>query len=516
MNKKNFNIASVINIGSNSLTMCTGQYTNGKIEILQELEYPMSLGKDTFSTGRISFEKINKTCEILNKFIKSSTEYKVTKIKTVATTAVREAQNKDYVVDQIKLRTGLDVEVLDDSQEKTIIYKEIMRRLTEYKTYKNPALMIYSGVGNLGISFIDNGNIPFTTNIKIGSLRISEMFTSMYDFEEQYKIIIADYLRSFQETFLTVLPKGEFKHFVASGRQVPLIAQLCNAQKLTERINYIQVEDFIKLYNEIEEKSFEQIMEDYNISEENAELLKYSMSIHSMLLSYTNATKIILPDVFIEDALLFEQLRPKEAQIYNETFTENTIISAKTMAKRYNFDEEHAHFVEKYSLEIFDKMKNYHGLNKKDRLLLSVAAITHDVGKYINVVGHYNHSYEIIRSSEIVGLSSHDMEIIANTTKYHSSSTPNMLDYNFNRLSYEDRMSVSKLTAILRLAEALDKGHIKKFDNIDVKIKNNTLTIGISTLKNTQIEEWSFGIKSKYFEEVFGMKAVIKKKRVMQ
>ena len=161
-------------------------------------------------------------------------------------------------------------------------------------------------------------------------------------------------------------------------------------------------------------------------------------------------------------------------------------------------------------------MKNYHGLNKKDRLLLSVAAITHDVGKYINVVGHYNHSYEIIRSSEIVGLSSHDMEIIANTTKYHSSSTPNMLDYNFNRLSYEDRMSVSKLTAILRLAEALDKGHIKKFDNIDVKIKNNTLTIGISTLKNTQIEEWSFGIKSKYFEEVFGMKAVIKNKRVMQ
>ena len=135
MNKKNFNIASVINIGSNSLTMCTGQYTNGKIEILQELEYPMSLGKDTFSTGRVSFEKINKTCEILNKFIKSSTEYKVTKIKTVATTAVREAQNKDYVVDQIKLRTGLDVEVLDDSQEKTIIYKEIMRRLTEYKTY---------------------------------------------------------------------------------------------------------------------------------------------------------------------------------------------------------------------------------------------------------------------------------------------------------------------------------------------------------------------------------------------
>ena len=515
MNKKNFTIASIIDIGSNSLTMCTGQCSNGKIQILQQLEYPLSLGKDTFSTGKISIEKVNKACEILNKFVKSSSEYKVTKIKTVATTAVREAVNRDYVVEQIKLRTGLDIEVLDDSQEKTIIYKEIMRRLKGYKTYKNPALMIYSGVGNLGISFIDNNTIPFTTNIKMGSLRISEMFTSIHDFEEQYKIVIEDYLRGFNETFRTVLPKGEFKHFVASGRQVPLIAQLCNSQKLTENIDYIKVEDFNKLYSEISEKSFDQIMEDYDVSEENAELLKYSMSINSMLLGYTKATKIILPSVFIGDALLFEALKPKEAQAFNEYFTENTVISAKTMAKRYNFDEDHAGFVEKYSLSIFDKMKPYHGLGKKDRLLLRVAAITHDVGKYINIRNHYDHSYEIIRSSEIVGLSVHDMEIIANAAKYHSTSVPNMLDYNFNRLSYEDRMRVSKLTAILRIAEALDKGHIKKFENIDVKIKNNTLSIGIATLRNTQIEEWSFASKSKYFEEVFGMNAVIKKKRVM-
>ena len=514
MNKK-FKIASVIDIGSNSLTMCTGQCSNGKIEILQELEYPISLGKDTFTTGRISFEKINKACEILNKFKKASSEYNVKNIKTIATTAVREAQNKDYIIDQIKLRTGLNVEVLDDSQEKTIIYKEIMRRLTEYKTYKNPALMIYSGIGNLGVSFIDNKRIPFTTNIKIGSLRMSKMFTSMQDFKEPYKIVIEDYLRSFNEVFSTVLPKGELKHFIASGRQVPIIAKLCNAQKLTENIDYIYVEDFNNLYNEIEQKSFEQIMEDYNVSEENAELLKYSMSINSMLLSYTKAKKIILPYVFVNDALLFDLLKPEEAEEFNKEFTENTITSAKTMAKRYNFDEGHASLVEKYSLAIFDKMKNYHGLSKKDRLLLRVAAITHDVGKYVNIVNHHEHSYDIVRSSDIVGLSSHDMEIIANATKYHSSQTPRMTEYNFNRLSYEDRIRVSKLTAILRIGEALDKGHIKKFDNINVKIKDNTLIIGISTLKNTKIEEWSFENKSKYFEEVFGMKAVIKKKRVM-
>lgn len=513
---KSFSVAAVIDIGSNALTMIIGQTAGESIKILENMNYPVSLGKDTFNTGRISFEKVNKTCEIIKNFLAVAKEYGiVNQIKAVATTAVREAENKTFVLDQIKIRTGLVVEVLDDSAEKMLIYKEVIRRISKIKIYKSPALMVYIGGGNLGVAVYDNGTLPLTQNIRMGSLRLSEILFNMQEYEEQYSIVIEDYLRGFKETFYNTLPTGEIKHFIASGREISMIVSICKAE-LKDGFYHISKDKFIKLYEELKDKTAEQIMEDYDVMEESAELLRYAISIYYMLLSATKANRIIAPIVFVNDAILFEMLRPKEAAIFNRNFESNTVLSAETIASRYSYDDSHAAYVEKYSLKIFDKLKKVHGLKDKERLLLQVAAIMHDVGKYVNIRSHYNHSYEIIRHSEIVGLDMHDMEIVATITKYHSTITPTTRDYSYNNLSEEDRLIVSKLAAILRIAEALDKGHIRKFEDITIKVKDNTMIIGITTLNNTQIEEWSFASKRIFFEEVYGMKAVIKKKKVFE
>lgn len=506
--------AAVIDIGSNMLIMEVAQLVKSEIKTLETLSYPVGLGRDTFSTGRISFEKLNKTCEIIKNFLSVAEGYGITKIRAVATTAVREAVNRDYVLDQIKTRTGLNVKLLDDSAEKTLIFREVVRRISGIKDYKSPSLMVYIGVGNLGVSVYDRDTVPFTQNIRIGSLRLSEMLFNMQEYEEQYSIVIEDYLRGFMEVFDGTLPKGEIKHFIASGREIGLIASLCEGED-TGKIVTITKEKFTKLYENLKDMTVEQIMEDYSLQQESADLLRSAMYIYYVLLKATSAVKIIAPNVFINDALLFDLLCPKEAEGFGKRFEQNTVLSARTMARRYHYDELHAEYVEKYSLKLFDKTKKIHGLGERARLYLQVASITHDVGKYINITSHYNHSFDIIKSSEFVGLDMHETELIANVVKYHSSVVPNMLDYNFNRLSSKDRMLVSKLTAILRISESLDKGHIRKFEDIDLKIKDNTLTIGISTLRNTQIEEWSFATKRRYFEEVFGMKAVIKKKKVI-
>lgn len=512
-NKKNM-AAAVIDIGSNVLRMQIGILDGDKIKIMEDLKYPLSLGRDTFTMGSIGFGKVDKTCDIINKFVLVAQGYGIDKVKAVATTAMREAANRDFIIDRIKIRTGVKVEVLDDSAEKTLIYKEITRRLMKTKQYKSQALMVYIGVGNLGVSIYDNGKIPFTQNIRIGSLRLTEMLFNMQEYEEQYSIVIEDYLRSFKNTFYNTMPDGDINHFVASGREMSIISHICKAEN-DDTFAYISREKFIKLYESLKNKTVDQIMDDYNVSEENAELLRSAMSIYNMLLKVTSADKIIAPIVFITDALLFDILKPKQSEVFNVEFQENTVLSARTVAQRYEYDENHSKYVEKYSLKIFDKLKKIHGMGAKERLYLQIASIMHDVGKYVNIRSHYNHSYEIVRSSDVVGLDMHDLELIANITKYHSTITPSMYDYSYNRLNADERMVISKLSAMLRISEALDKGHMKKFDDIDIKIKGNSLIIGISTLNNTQIEEWSFEKKKQFFEEVFGMKATIKKKKVI-
>lgn len=520
MDKKNKlnHAAAVIDIGSNELRMEIAQVSSGRIEMLENLRYPVSLGRDTFSAGKISFEKVNKTCEILKGFLFVAEGYGIANVTAVATTAVREAANKDYFIDQINIRTGLSVKILDYSAEKTLIYKEIIRRIKNAKEYRmdfqKAALIVYIGAGNLGVSIFDNGMVPFTQNIKLGSLRLSEMLYSMQDYEEEYSIVIEDYLRGFTNTFYNTLVEGEIKNFIACGREIDTLVRLCEVESNENGFAKIDKKKFLSLYEELKSKPLLQIMEDFELPQENAEMFRSTMSIYNMLLNVTESDKIIAPLVLISDAILFEMLRMKEAAHFNEEFEESTIASARAVAGRYDYNAPHAEFVEKYSLKLFDKTKKIHGLGRRARLYLQVAAILHDVGKYINITSHYIHSYEIVKSAEIVGLDMHETELIAYITKYHSSIVPNSREESFYQLPLEDRLMIAKLTAILRISEALDKGHIKKFDDIDVKIKDNTLIIGISTLSNTKIEEWSFNNKKAYFEEVFGMHAMIKKKKV--
>jgi exopolyphosphatase/guanosine-5'-triphosphate,3'-diphosphate pyrophosphatase len=154
-------------------------------------------------------------------------------------------------------------------------------------------------------------------------------------------------------------------------------------------------------------------------------------------------------------------------------------------------------------------------MGPREKLLLQTAAILHDIGKFMNLSHHYRHSYEMITGAEITGLNQLETEIVANLAMYHSHRQPGPLDANYTRLDLYNRVLVSKLTAILRLADALDRSHTQKFDEIDVKITDAELLITISTDENIGLEQWSFKYKGAFFEEVFGIKAVIRQKKVM-
>lgn len=506
-------VIAIIDIGSNALNLEIYQLTNNKIVQLENLVYPISLGKDTFTIGKISFEKVNKTCEIINNFIAETKTYgNDVKVTAIATTAVREADNCDFVLDRIKNVTGVFIKLLLDSSEKTLIYKEIFRRLKASKKSNSTALIVYAGIGNLGVSVYTNGTLSNSQNIRVGSLRLSEILLELADYDNNNGSSIDDFLRSFGQTFYNNLPDLKINDLIVSGRQIGIISKMCNA---TVNEDFLQVEKtvFRGIYNSLTGKTVAEIAEEFHISTENAELVRPAMGIYNMFLDVSKSSYITMPLVSATNMLIFETLQPKEYKIFNAEFDKNTLISATALANRYDYDEKHSNYVEKYCLEIFDKTKKFHCLNKRERLYLQVSAILHDIGKYINISSHYLLSHQIIKSSYIVGLDAKELEIIANVCKYHSYLLPDTNDYEFSKFSKHDQMVISKLTSILRVAESLEKGHKGKFSNFQIKIKENTLSVNVYSSQNTQIEEWSFEKNKKYFEEIFALKLVIKKKR---
>ena len=147
MNKKRRGKAvAVIDIGSSLIQMRVSQLCDGAITDIDVLRYPTQIGHEVFSTGKISFDSLKEMISVLRGYAQVMLEYGVTQYKVVATSVLREAKNRAYVVDQIKIQNDMAIEVLEDDQEKTLIYSEILNGAMQDSSEKiDTALISYIG-----------------------------------------------------------------------------------------------------------------------------------------------------------------------------------------------------------------------------------------------------------------------------------------------------------------------------------------------------------------------------------
>lgn len=512
---KNYTTAAVIYIGSNAVTLKIGELSSKKIKYLEKCEYPLYLGKDTFSKEKIGFEKVDKLCEVLSSFKKIIEEYKVENVRVFATTAMREAKNKDPIADQINVRTGFKVNIIDDPEEKTYIYKEICRKLTKYTDFhKNEALITSIGTGSIGVAAYSYGNILFSQTLKVGAMKLSEIFEQVQEESGNFHVVLEEYLKGFTYVLKNMIPIKDIKYFIGAGQELHIIGELC-AYKRDDNFVYIKRKDLYALYDNLKEKTIENIMREFGVNEEKAESILPSLVIYKTMLEFTEAEEILCPYAVLPDIVLRTMLYTEETREWNIVFDNNTIIAAKNLAKRYFYNKEHAEIVEKFALAIFDKLQKIHGMGERERLILQVGAILHDIGKYINVKNHYDHSYNIIKSSDVAGLGYQELEIAANIARYHSSQIPTIEHRGFKTLDSEKKLLVMKLSAILRLADSIDRSHVQKFEKFDIKYKNGILDIAVTTDANILLEEWTLNQKGEYFEDIFGIRPVLRRKRTI-
>ena len=173
--------------------------------------------------------------------------------------------------------------------------------------------------------------------------------------------------------------------------------------------------------------------------------------------------------------------------------------------------------LQKLALTIFDSTKNLHGLGERERLLLQIATILHDCGKYISLVYLGDCSYNIIMSTEIIGLSHVEGAIVANVVRFNHESFEYYSSGSrfFDGLSREDYLRIANLTAIIRVANGLDRTHKQKFKDVTVELKERELVINVDTAADITLEKGLFTNRANFFEEVFGVKPVIRQKKLL-
>ncbi len=219
------------------------------------------------------------------------------------------------------------------------------------------------------------------------------------------------------------------------------------------------------------------------------------------------------PGVTLCDGIAYDYAQKNRMITSCHDFEQDIIACARNISKRYMGSKRRGDTLEAITLIIYDSMRKIHGLSKRERLLLRIAAFLHDCGKYISMVDLAECSYQIIMATEIIGLSHKEREIIANVVKFNHSEFVYYHELQSKSIDRQAYLVMAKLTAILRVANGLDRSHKEKFTDIRAAVKDNTLTITVDTQEDITLEKGLFDNRAAFFEEVFSVRPVIKQKR---
>jgi exopolyphosphatase/guanosine-5'-triphosphate,3'-diphosphate pyrophosphatase len=191
--------------------------------------------------------------------------------------------------------------------------------------------------------------------------------------------------------------------------------------------------------------------------------------------------------------------------------------SVMHIADNFRIEKDHSLHVTGLALKIFDLTKKLHKLNRTEREYLEAAAILHEAGVFVAHSQHHRHSYYLIRNAEMLGFTENEKEIIANIARYHRKSHPKAKHPDYAKLSPEDQQSISKLAAILRVADGLDRSHTSSITNIESRVENKSVTLIIEGKdgSNLELEIWGAESKKHLFEEVFDVKLEFELKEIL-
>ena len=179
--------------------------------------------------------------------------------------------------------------------------------------------------------------------------------------------------------------------------------------------------------------------------------------------------------------------------------------AALRLGRKHGFEETHAVQVSRLALTIFDQTRRIHNLQERDRDILLAAGLLHDIGATVSYKKHHKHSRDIILRSGVQGFSEGEVRVIANVARYHRKKTPSTDHDLFRRLADRDRERVKRLSAILRIADGLDRSYTNAVSDIKVESRSHGLLFRLRGASEMAMETRAFNRKSHYFSILFNM-----------
>jgi exopolyphosphatase/guanosine-5'-triphosphate,3'-diphosphate pyrophosphatase len=506
---------AVIDIGTNAIRMAIAQIgADGQIRILETLQQAVNMAKDTFIKGRIEKATIEETVRVLKSFRAKLNEYKIPfgpSIRAVATSAVREALNRDAFVDRVYIATGLQVEVIDETEATRITYLSIQPFLKAEPAFANTeTLIVEVGGGSTELLLVNKLEVVWAMNYRVGSMRLRETLESYRASAPRLRKIMEENIARMVDQIGVNVALEDSPNLIAIGGDARLAAAQLVEGWTPDRLARIPLPALARLVDDILGLSVDELVKKYRVTFQEAETAGPALLAILQIARAANLRQVMVTGATMRDGLLIEMSRRGAV---TEEFNSQIIRSALNLGRKFEFDEAHAIHVARLCDALFKALQPEHRLEQRFAIVLHVAALLHEIGLFINSGSHHKHSMYLILNSELFGLSKRDVLLAALVARYHRRATPQSNHEGYAALDREHRIIVSKLAALLRVADALDRSHSQRIADIQCAFDNEQFVITVPPVDDLTLEQMALTQKGAMFEDVYGLVLALRKSR---
>lgn len=499
-------LATALHIGASSVSMIIAEREeNGTLTPIDFLEQPAPLAQDVFGGNVVSNSTTERIVSIIRGYQETLAELGLDPhnfTRAVATNVLHEATNHEAVLNRIRIACGLPVSMIDDGEMTRLIYLKTRRRIQHLPAMsQRTALVVHVGPGNTRALLFQEGLITRYTSYRMGTHRTREAVEASHAEGSSLLRVIREHtsgnLGQLRFDFSDVTIEG----LVLIGYEIQSVASF-----VTKNNEAASLKRFREFTQETAALSDLEAVKRFQLDYQTAEALVPALEINLAIAETLNLKEVHIPVSEYEQGLLHDLLASREL---TDTFAVEVLRSARILSEKYQSDTTHGEHVGRLCEHFLKNLQDLHNLTEHDALLLQVAAILHEVGNYVSPRAHHKHSEYIILNSEIFGLDRIDVTTVALVSRYHRHSGPRLDHPAYAALSVDDRIRVCKLSAILRVADALERTHAQRVAKIEITRTSTKLRIRLPGMDDAAVERLAMDSKADLFEQVFGLTVVI-------
>jgi exopolyphosphatase/guanosine-5'-triphosphate,3'-diphosphate pyrophosphatase len=506
---------AAIDVGSNSVHMVIADVRrDGHFEVIDRVKEMVRLGRNMFTSGKLAREPMDLAVRALKNFARLAKVRRVDRIRAVATSAVREAQNREPFIARIRRETGLKVEIISGAEEAQFIFNAARHALG---LEGGPYLLIDIGGGSVELVLVRDGEALWMASLPLGVARLTERFLTSDPPDPAAVRRLEEHLQRKLDALMRKARRAGVVRAIGTSGTINALVAMARVARDGEQDRLhglnIPATDVTWLRNRLLKLSADQRADLPGADPKRADLMPAAVVLTDFILEHAGAPELVACTWALREGILLSMVNGSARSARGRGAIEARRRSVSALARRFGALNGHGPQVARLALKIFDAAAPALKAGPQARELLEHAALLHDIGRVIDHDRHNRHTYYLVKNAELLGFDPLEIEIIAQAARGHRKPSARLDSPEFRALSPAKRHLVRSIAAILRLADALDRSHFSVVKDIRIRRSPDRFTITVDAAGGqADLELWTCERRSDLLSRLLSRQVTVRRR----